>query len=42
LLPSLLAAIAGAETFTEMARFEQSKIKLLQRFLPFGNGTPGE
>jgi predicted transposase YbfD/YdcC len=40
LLLSLLAVIAGAETFTEIARFGQSKIKLLQRFLPFGNGTP--
>jgi hypothetical protein len=40
LLLSLLAVIAGAETFTEIARFGQSKIKLLQRFLPFANGTP--
>jgi predicted transposase YbfD/YdcC len=40
LLLCLLAVIAGAETFTEIARFGQSKIKLLQRFLPFANGTP--
>ena len=40
LLLALLAVIAGAETFTEIARFGQSKIKLLQRFLPFANGTP--
>jgi predicted transposase YbfD/YdcC len=40
LLLALLAVIAGAETFTEIARFGQSKIKLLQRFLPFTNGTP--
>jgi predicted transposase YbfD/YdcC len=40
LLLCLLAVIAGAETFTEIARFGRSKIKLLQRFLPFENGTP--
>jgi predicted transposase YbfD/YdcC len=40
LLLSLLAVIAGAESFTEIARFGRSKIKLLQRFLPFENGTP--
>jgi len=40
LLLSLLAVIAGAECFTEIARFGQSKLALLRRFLPFENGTP--
>jgi hypothetical protein len=37
---SRLAVIARAETFTEIGRLGQSKIKLLQRFLPSSNGTP--
>ena len=40
LLLALLAVIAGAETFTDIARFGRSKIKLLQRFLPFETGAP--
>ncbi len=40
LLLSLLAVIAGAESFTEIACFGQSKLPLLRRFLPFANGTP--
>lgn len=40
LLLCLLAAIAGADCFTDIARFGQSKLALLRRFLPFANGTP--
>lgn len=40
LLLSLLAVLAGAETFTDIARFGTKKLALLRRFLPFRDGTP--
>jgi len=40
LLLCLLAVLAGAETFTDIARFGAKKLDLLRRFLPFANGTP--
>ena len=40
LLLSLLAVLAGAETFTDIARFGEKKLDFLRRFLPFEDGTP--
>ncbi len=40
LLLCLLAVLAGAEAFTDIARFGTKKLELLRRFLPFTNGTP--
>ncbi|KPQ09839.1 MAG: transposase [Saliniramus fredricksonii] len=40
LLLCLLAVLAGAETFTDIARFGERKPDLLRRFRPFANGTP--
>jgi len=40
LLLCLLAVVAGAETFVDIARFGQKKIAFLRRFLPFRDGTP--
>lgn len=40
LLLILLAVLAGAETFTDIARFGEKKIELLRRFRPYVNGTP--
>lgn len=40
LLLSLLAVLAGAETFTDIARFGDKKLALLRRFRPFLDGTP--
>ena len=40
LLVSLLAVLAGAEGFTDIARFGEKKLALLRRFLPFANGVP--
>jgi hypothetical protein len=40
LLLSLLAGLAGAETFTDIARFGEKKLDLLRRFRPFKDGTP--
>lgn len=40
LLLCLLAVLAGAETFTDIARFGTGKLELLRRFRPFANGTP--
>jgi predicted transposase YbfD/YdcC len=40
LLVSLLAVVAGAETFTAIAQFGKKKLALLRRFRPFANGTP--
>ena len=40
LLLALVATLAGAEGFTDIARFGQKKLSLLRRFLPFANGTP--
>jgi hypothetical protein len=40
LLLSLLAVVAGAETFTAIAQFGKDKLDLLRRFRPFVNGTP--
>jgi hypothetical protein len=36
----LLAVLAGAEAFTDIARFGERKIELLRRFRPYVNGTP--
>ena len=40
LLLSLLAVLAGADTFCDIARFGEKKLDLLRRFLPFENGAP--
>ncbi len=40
LLLALLATLAGAEAFTDIARFGEKKIGLLRRFRPFKDGTP--
>jgi predicted transposase YbfD/YdcC len=40
LLLCLLAVLAGAETFVDIARFGEKKRDLLRRFLPFRDGTP--
>src|SRR5271165_239908 len=40
LLLCLLAVLAGAEAFTDIARFGEKKIDLLRRFRPFRDGTP--
>jgi predicted transposase YbfD/YdcC len=40
LLLVLLAVLAGAETFTDIARFGERKIELLRRFRRYENGTP--
>jgi predicted transposase YbfD/YdcC len=40
LLLSLLAVLAGAETFTDIARFGEKKLALLRRFRQFKDGTP--
>ena len=40
LLLCLLAVLAGAETFTDIARFGTKKLELLRRLLPFRDGTP--
>ena len=40
LLLALLAVLAGAEGFTDIARFGHMKLNLLRRFRPFANGTP--
>jgi predicted transposase YbfD/YdcC len=40
LLLCLLAVIAGAETFVDIALFGERKLALLRRFLPFRHGTP--
>jgi len=39
-LLALLAVLAGAETFTDSARFGEQKLALLRRFRPFRDGTP--
>jgi predicted transposase YbfD/YdcC len=36
----LLAVLAGAEAFTDIARFGTKKLDLLRRFRPFRDGTP--
>jgi predicted transposase YbfD/YdcC len=36
----LLAVLAGAETFVDIARFGEKKLALLRRFRPFRHGTP--
>jgi len=38
--PCLLARLAGAETFVDIALFGVKKRELLRRFLPFAKGTP--
>lgn len=40
LLLTLLATLAGAETFTAIAEFGRAKIDLLRSLRPFANGTP--
>lgn len=40
LLLSLLAVLAGAETFTAIAQFGKDKLDLLRRLRRFANGTP--
>lgn len=40
LLLCLLAVLAGAETFTDIALFGEKKLHVLRRFLPYSNGTP--
>jgi predicted transposase YbfD/YdcC len=40
LLLCLLAVLAGAETFVDIARFGTRKLPLLRRFRPFRDGTP--
>jgi predicted transposase YbfD/YdcC len=40
LLLCLLGVLAGAECFTEIARFGERKLDLLRRFRPFRDGTP--
>ena len=40
LLLALLAVLAGAETFTDIARFGENKLDLLRRFRPFLRETP--
>ena len=40
LLLCLLAVLAGAETFTDIALFGEKKLRLLRHFLPYPNGTP--
>ena len=40
LLLCLLAVLAGAETFVDIARFGEKKLDLLRRFRRFPNGTP--
>jgi hypothetical protein len=38
LLLCLLAVLAGAEAFTDIARFGEKKLDLLRRFRPFKDG----
>ena len=40
LLLALMAVLAGAEGFTDIARFGEKKLELLRRFRPFHNSTP--
>jgi predicted transposase YbfD/YdcC len=40
LLLCLLAVLAGAESFVDIARFGVKKLPLLRRFRPFRDGTP--
>jgi predicted transposase YbfD/YdcC len=40
LLLCLLAVLAGAEAFTDIARFGEKKLDLLRRFRPYKDGTP--
>jgi predicted transposase YbfD/YdcC len=40
LLLALIAVLAGAESFVDIARFGCKKIELLRRFRPFLDGTP--
>jgi predicted transposase YbfD/YdcC len=40
LLLALLAVLAGAETFVDIARFGDRKLDMLRRFRPFHDGTP--
>jgi hypothetical protein len=40
LLLALLGVLAGAETFTDIARFGDKKLALLRRFRPYRDGTP--
>lgn len=42
LVLALLAVLAGAETFVDIARFGAKKLALLRRFRPFRDGTPSD
>ena len=37
---SLLAVLAGADSFTDIARFGEKNLGLPRRFPPFANGAP--
>jgi predicted transposase YbfD/YdcC len=40
LILALVAVLAGAESFVDIARFGRMKVELLRRFRPFLDGTP--
>ena len=40
LLLALLAVLAGADSFVDIARFGRMKLEFLRRFRPFRDGTP--
>src|SRR3954466_11553058 len=40
LVLALLAVLAGAETFVDIARFGAKKLRPCRRFRPFRDGTP--
>ena len=40
LLLCLVAVLAAAESWVEIAEFDKKKLELLRRFRPFENGTP--
>lgn len=40
LILTLVAVLAGAESFVDIARFGRMKVELLRRFRPFLSGTP--
>lgn len=42
LLVSLCAAICGADSWVEVARFGKLKLDFLRRFLPFKDGVPSQ
>ena len=40
LLLCLPEVLAGAETIVDIARFDEKKLSLVRRFLPYNDGTP--